>query len=65
MLGTSIGLLIGSAFGLINVNVLLIINTWFEKKAQSCKMSYLLHRANLSNQILPHEKCVNSDKFNE
>merc|ERR1719234_2505307 len=32
-LGISIGLLIGSAFGLINVNVLLIINTWFEKKA--------------------------------
>ena len=31
---------------------------------QSCKMSYLLHRANHSNQILPHEKCVNCDKLN-
>ena len=30
---------------------------------QSCEMSYLLHRANLSNQSLPHEKCVNRDKF--
>ena len=30
---------------------------------QSCEMSYLLHRANLSNQNLPHEKCVNRDKF--
>ena len=29
----SIGILIGPSFGLINVNVLLIINTWFEKKA--------------------------------
>ena len=32
-LGISIGILIGPAFGLINVNVLLIVNTWFEKKA--------------------------------
>ena len=31
---------------------------------QSCKMSYLLHRAKLSNQILPHQKCVNCDKSN-
>ena len=30
---------------------------------QSCEMSYLLHRANLSNQNLPHEKCVNRNKF--
>ena len=29
----SIGLLIGPAFGLINVNVLLTVNTWFHKKA--------------------------------
>ena len=27
-------------------------------------MSYLLHRANLSNWILPYEKYVNRDKFN-
>ena len=45
-LAISIGILIGPAFGLINVNVLLIINTWFEKKAglaisQSCKMSQI------------------------
>ena len=31
---------------------------------QSCEMSYIFHRANLSNQILPHEKCVSCDKFN-
>ena len=29
----SIGILIGPSFGLININILLIINTWFEKKA--------------------------------
>ena len=29
----SIGLLIGPAFGLINVNVLLTVNTWFHKRA--------------------------------
>ena len=33
-----------------------------QQSVQSCKMSYLLHRTNLSNQILPHE-CVNCDKF--
>ena len=33
-------------------------------KLQCCDMSYLLHRANLSNLILPHEKCVNRDKLN-
>ena len=27
-----------------------------EFSMQSCEMSYLLHRANLSNQILPHGK---------
>ena len=32
-LAISIGLLIGPSFGLININVLLIVNTWFEKKA--------------------------------
>ena len=31
--------------------------------AQSCEMSIFLHRANLSNQNLPHEKRVNSNKF--
>ena len=31
---------------------------------QSCKMSYILHRGNLSHQILPYEKCVNCNKFN-
>lgn len=25
---------------------------------QSCKMSFLLHRVNLSNQVLPHKKCL-------
>ena len=30
----------------------------------SCETSYSLHRGNLLNQILPHEKCVNRDKFN-
>ena len=30
---------------------------------QSCEMSNLLHRANLSNQILPQEERVNLDKF--
>ena len=32
--------------------------------AQSYEMSYLLHRANFLNQILPHGKCINCDKFN-
>ena len=31
---------------------------------QSCEMSYRLHRANFLNQILPHGKCINCDKFN-
>ena len=31
---------------------------------QSCKTSYLLHRTNLSNQTLPHEKCINCNKIN-
>ena len=30
---------------------------------QSCEMSYLLHGANLSNQILPHKNCINYVKF--
>ena len=30
---------------------------------QSCKMSNLLHGANLPNQILPQEKRTNRDKF--
>ena len=33
-------------------------------QAQSCEMSYLLHRANISNQVLTHEKCVNRNQFN-
>ena len=31
---------------------------------QSCKLSNLLHGANLPNQVLPQEKRVNCDKFN-
>ena len=34
------------------------------KHHQSYEMSNCLHRSNLSNQILPEEKCVNRDKFN-
>ena len=30
---------------------------------QSCEMSNLLHGANLPNQIVPQEKCVNRDTF--
>ena len=32
-------------------------------KVQSCKMSIFSHRANLPNQILPQEECVNRVKF--
>ena len=37
------------------------VDVWWDD--QSCKMSVLLHRANLWNQILPEEKRVNRDKF--
>ena len=38
---------------------------WFVHRLlyQSCEMSMLLHRAKLSNQILPEEKRVNRDSF--
>ena len=31
---------------------------------ESCKMSYILHRANFSIQMFPYKRCVNCDKFN-